>query len=177
MNISDIIKKYSMELYSLDRTNFVSQLHRIPEDIKLVSVTQELLDENRLYCAKNYNSWKHNLKKGAKGLFVVYDGRVIGHGWLKFEGSKDPFYRFGKNVAYISELNVNKDFRGRGIAPAMMSNFIINYSDSYDFYISVYTTNNSSRNALLKVGFTYIEFFEFIRALKITWNQHKITRR
>jgi len=169
-----LLKCYSMELYSLDRSNFVSQLHMIPDDIYLTSVTQGLLKENKSYCANHYHLWKRNIKKGAKGLFAVSDGKIVGHGWLKINGAKDSFYRFGKKIAYISEIYVDRDFRGRGIAPAMISHFILDYPKEYTLYISAYASNAASKNALLKVGFSYIRSLKFVRSCKITLNKHKI---
>lgn len=169
-----IVSIYNMELYSLNRNCFVSRLHTMPSNIKFVRITKEVLEANKSYYPKRYNLWKHNLKKGAEGLFAMCDNRIVGHGWLKKKGSKDPFYRIGDNVAYLSEFFVHPDFRGNGIYPAMLSHFISQHKDCYSFYISVYTHNVSSRKGLLKVGFQCVSYFKFIRTLKITLNKHRI---
>ena len=166
--------KYHMNLYNLTRENF--QLHKAPEDITFACVTKEILDANKASYPGKYNKWKHNLKKGAEGLFAICDNKVVGYGCLKTKGVKDTFYKIGKNAAYLSDFFVDEDFRGRGIYPAMLSHFVITHPECCEFFISAYTRNISSLNGLQKIGFQYIRSLVFVRTLKMTLNKYKITR-
>ena len=105
-----IIIKHDMELYSLDKEKFTSQLDKISEDIKLIDVTVDVLDKNKSYCASNYKLWKYNVKKGTKGVFAVCGDKIVGRGWVKVKGSKDPYYNMGKNAGYVSGLFRNLKF-------------------------------------------------------------------
>ena len=174
--IMKCIKVYNMELYSLNRDCFISQLHKLPQGIEFHRITESDLEANKSYCASHYKSWKYNLKKGAEGLFATYDNEIVAHGWLKKRSSKDPFYLMEKNVAYLSEFYVNANFRGRGIYPAMLSQFISNDQNFDSFFISIYQNNVASRNGLLKVGFKLSSCFRFVRAFKITLNKHRIRK-
>lgn len=169
-----VFAKYHMNLYNLTRENF--KPHKAPQDITFVRVTQEILDANKMLYPDKYNKWKYNLKKGADGVFAIHNNKVVGYGWLKVKGAKDPFYKFGENVAYLSEYFVNEDFRGKGIYPAMLSHFVITHPEYSEFFISPYTSNVSSTNGLRKVGFQLIRSFVFVRALKIMFNKYEITR-
>jgi len=168
------IKKYDMDFYSLSRDCFVSQLNKVSIDIDIDCINEENLEANKFFYPNRYKLWRGNLKKGAKGLFAIYGGRVVGYGWLKKKGSKDTFYRFGKDIAYLSEFYVEDSFRGKGIYPALLSQLILSSPEYHRYFISAYTSNVSSCKGLLKVGFERICSFTFIRAFKITFNKHKI---
>lgn len=165
-----------MNLYHLTGDYFVSQLHKAPKDIVFIRINQENLDTNKDLYADKYKKWKYNLKNGAEGLFAVCNDKVVGYGWLKTKGAKDTFYKFGENAAYLSEFFVDEDFRGRGIYPAMLSQFVITHPECCEFFISAYTSNISSLNGLQKIGFQYIRSLVFVRALKVTLNKFRITR-
>ena len=171
------VKKYDMELYCLQRDHLVSYLDKAPSNIELIDINDENLEANKSYYPSKYRSWKRSLKKGEKGVFAVCDGKAIGYGWLKKKGTKDPFYRFGKSVAYLAGFYVSSDFRGQNIYPALISQLILSSPEYDKFYISIYTSNVASRNGLLKVGFELIRSLTFIRirALKVTLNKYKIT--
>lgn len=169
------IKKFCMELYSLPGAKSTPKLHNIDANVKLIAVTKELFQANKADFASHYRVWSKNIKRGASGVFAVCNGKIIGYAWLRTKGCKDTFYRFDDKIGYVSEVFVDADFRGMGIAPAMMSYLICNHSECDTFYISIYTSNSASRNALLKVGFSYNRSLEFIRIFKITWNKYKIT--
>lgn len=169
--------KYCMNLYSLDKKDFVSWLPQLPDGIELVDATEKLFDENKAYCAKHYRRWKSNMKKGAKCVFAVHNNRIVGHGWLKTQGSNDTFYKFGRKVAYLSEFYVDGDFRGRGIYPVLQSYLIHENPEYQRFFSSAYPTNVSSLKGLKKVGFSKISTLTFYRAFKITWNKYALVEK
>lgn len=115
-------------------------------------------------------------KGAAEGLFAVCDNKIIGYGWLKTKNAKDPFYKFSKNTAYLSNFFVDEAYRGNGIYPAMLSQFITTHPAHREFFISAYTSNIPSLNGLQKIGFQYVRSLMFVRILKITLNKHKITQ-
>ena len=169
-----IVMKWHMDLYHLDRASFCSCLDKAPQNIKFVYITEANLESNKDYHSEKHNLWKRNLKKGSVGIFALCDGVVVGHGWLKKRGAVDSFYRVGKDVAYLSEFFVSSEFRGKSIYPALLSQLILAHPSYDEFYISAYKSNVASRNGLLKVGFKPIRDFCFVRALKITFNKHKL---
>lgn len=171
----NFIKKYQMELYSLERSNLVSWMDKIPKVFQFIDVTDAILRENKSFCAKHYKDWKRNLKKGAKGVFVLNDGEIVGYGWLKTNRANDPFYCFQKNTAYLSEFYVDPDFRGKRILAAMISFLVINNFEYQRFYVSAYSSNKSSINGLIKCGFSHLCTLTFLRVAKVTLNKHKLS--
>ena len=170
-----IIKKYTLQFYTFNKEDFESQLDKLSKDIKLIDVTLEVLEQNKTYCADNYKLWKHNVKKGTKGVFAVCGNKIVGYVWLKVKGAKDPYFRLGKNIGYLSGSFVDPTYRGKGIAPAMMSYLVLNNCDRYKICGAIYPTNNPSINSLLKLGgFSCVRNYEFVRALKMTWNKQKL---
>lgn len=166
-----LIKNYDMYLYKVDREQFVSHLHNLPDNITLVYADEEVL--TAVSGTKKY--WKCNLKKGSECIFALDGQKIVGHIWLKKKGARDIFYRFGKGVAYFSEAYVDDNYRGKGIFPAMISQIILSHPEYNEFYTSIYTHNVSSINGAKKIGFEIVKTLSFVRALKITLNKYRIS--
>ena len=171
-----LFAKYEMQLLQLNRAAFSSKINNLPNDIQLEMASDDnlhLIKENA-ESAHKYRSWQKYLKNGARGVFAIYGGTIIGYGWLKSKGIKDSFYVLGEEVAYLSEFFVAEAFRGRCIYPAMIS-WLVESSPQYnEFYISAYTSNNASLRGLAKVGFSLTKTLVFKRAFKMTFNKYKI---
>lgn len=174
--MSKLFMKYEMQLLHLNRAMFSSKIDSLPDDIQLVEANNDnlhLIKEDTKNAHK-HGIWQRYLKKGARGVFAVCGDTIIGYGWLKSKGIKDPFYVLGGEVAYLGEFFVVEEFRGRSIYPAMVS-WLIEMSEQYnDFYVSAYTSSHSSLRGLAKVGFGMIKTLVFKRAFKMTLNKYKI---
>lgn len=113
-------------------------------------------------------------RKRRKGRLCNLCEMIVGYGWLKSKGIKDPFYVLGKDVAYLSEFFAVEAFHGRNIYPAMISKPIESAVQNNGFFISAYTGNQSSLRGLTKVGFMPGKTLVFKRAFKMTLNKYKI---
>ena len=142
-------------------------------DVVFRKVCFENIEQMKCKFPNRYKEFCRNLTHG-EGVFLFCGEEIVGYGWLKKKRCKDPFYKIGENVAYLSSFFVEESWRGKGLYPAMIS-FLIENAPEYDrFYISAYSTNKSSIRGLLKVGFSLTETIVFSRFLKTTINKYKL---
>lgn len=176
-----IISGYKMELYALQRSSFTSYsgAECLPPDLKLTLLDDDLLDEAKAKWPNKYRQWRSALENSGKqggGVAIALVGsEMVAYGQLKTEKVNDTFYRVGKNTAYLSSFYTDPNYRGKSIYPAVISYLVEAYPEYNEFFISVYTTNHSSKNGLMKVGFVPIKTFKFIRVLKMTLNKKRIS--
>lgn len=73
--LKKLILNFDINLYYLKRYDFVSYLEKGLCNIEFVSITEELLNDNKNLFSKKYRLWKRNFKKGAVGLFALAGGK------------------------------------------------------------------------------------------------------
>ena len=109
------------------------------------------------------------------GVFVCVNGKPVGYGWLKEEGSKDAFFSF-ENCAYLCRFYVHPDYRGMNLYPMTIKYLVDSFKSKYSkFHIAIEHKNEASIKGAAKIGFKQIKDLTFVRILRCTFNKCKIT--
>lgn len=167
-----LFKCWKEKLFSVERHNIVPHKN---ESLTFVPITVEnsyLVKDLR---DKMYEGqFLYQLSCGDCGYYAYLNGKPVGYGWAKHEGSDDYFFRISRGVCYLCRFFVHESVRGRGIYPAIITALTEKEQDIQKFYIAVEEGNTSSENGLKKVGFEYVKTFGFIRGFKHTFNKKRL---
>ena len=165
---------YKLYLYEIDLSK-----ESLPDISSDMDYTFKRIDnDNYSLISTISDELESNVKKllsfNDYGIFICVDGKPIGYGWLKQEGSKDAFFAF-KNAAYLCRFFIHPDYRGKNLYPITIRYLISEFKDKYSkFHIAIEHKNIASIKGASKLRFKLVGNFSFIRILRCTLNKHKI---
>ena len=114
------------------------------------------------------------IKMGDVGLYATVLGKPVGYGWAKRCGSDDYFFKIGQGAGYYCRFFVHPDMRGKRIYPALLTELISRTPDVKRLYIARERGNEASERGLMKLGFSRVGEFGFVRGFKHTFNKKKL---
>ena len=105
-----LFKCWHERLFKIHRKNIIPHYK---QELEMVPVTEEnvfLVKELRgdIY----EEQFLYQLSMGDFGYYAYIDGKPVGYGWAKHEGSDDYFYKIGKNCIYLCRFFVHESARG-----------------------------------------------------------------
>lgn len=165
-----LFKRWPERLFRVRRENVVPQKAQIAFSLTVINEENaawvgELRDEAYV------NQFRAQLAMGDFGYYACVDGKPVGYGWVKHNGSDDYFFRIGDGCCYLCRFFVHESMRGQGIYPALITALIEKEAACQCFYIDVERGNEASERGLKKVGFEFVKEFGFIRGFKHTFNK------
>ena len=174
--ISRLFAVYNLFLYRVDvetvlNTNIISTEKNVTfqrignTNYKLVSnISGELV-----------GNVKKMLSYEDYGVFDCVNGKPVGYGWVKEQGSKDAFFIF-ENSAYLCRFFIHPDCRGMNLYPLTIKHLVDSFKSKYSkFHIAIERNNEASIKGAAKMGFKQIKELTFVRILRCTFNKCKIT--
>lgn len=170
-----LFKCWHERLFKLSRKDVIPctsdlQLSMLPIDEDNISWVKDLRGE--IY----EGQFRYQLGLGDFGYYAMADGRPVGYGWAKHEGSNDYFYNIGKDCIYLCRFFVHESMRGHNVYPAIITELINREKSCNTFYIGVERGNVSSERGLSKVGFKFIREYGFVRGFKHTFNKKTLSK-
>ena len=141
---------------------------RIAETLAPIGTTVTVSNLKRLI-SKN-----KNLCEGF--IFGEMGGYQIGTRWVMYKGADYPEYRIRDIDAYICDVFVNEQFRGRGYAGEMIRQLMeyLHEKGIDAAHLAVAKTNKSAIRAYEQTGFIPVSDKKFARILKINIPYHKL---
>lgn len=169
-----IFNIYRLNLYSL---NSCDELPELVSNVEY-SFMPITLDNYRLISTisdESTNNFKKMLSYNDFGLYIIIGGKPVGYGWVKQDGSKDPFYRFNMSC-YLCRFYIHPDYRGKNLYPITIKRLVEMFRSKYkNIYISVAPDNVPSIRGVNKLSFRKRGSFTFVRFLKVTFNKYTIS--
>ena len=164
-----LFKCWHERLFCVKRENTTLKTSDLP--LKMIPITEENLSLVKDLRGEQYaEQFRYQLSLGDFGYYAYYEGKPVGYGWAKHEGSDDFFFKISDGCVYLCRFFVHESMRGHGIYPTIISELIKKEHDTDTFYIAVERGNESSERGLKKVGFAFVREFGFIRGFKKTFN-------
>ncbi len=165
-----LFKRWKERLFSLNRTEVNFKTAKV--SIEMVPVTYESINlVKELRGPEFVEQFKYQLTLGDFGYYAYYNGKPVGYGWVKHQGSDDFFFEISDGCCYLCRFFVHESMRGLGIYPELISSLIEKEQDTLTFFIAVERGNIASENGLKKVGFKFVKEFGFIRGFRKTFNK------
>lgn len=161
-----LLKSRKINLYKLKRNNLLYV--KFKENISVNFINRcnakDILDYRD---EQVHDTFVKMLKENQLGLYVKYNGKVIGHAWCivnKDINIVNDLFLMSQKTAMLHFCNVKEVFRGKNIYPYMLCNLITCVKEKFDidnFYIWTEQDNLSSQKGLMKLGFKKKEQIEF----------------
>ena len=171
-----LFKCWRERLFCVNRENVV--LHKSKCEIEMIPITPDNIYLVRELRGSEFEKqFEYQLSLGDFGYYAYCNGKPVGYGWVKHEGSDDFFFKIGGDCVYLCRFFVHDSMRGQGIYPEIISELIKRENKINTFYIAVERGNDSSERGLKKVGFQFIKELGFIRGFKKTLNKKKLIGR
>lgn len=165
-----VFKIWHERLFTLERKNAIPVTSRAA--IEFLPITEENAAWVKELRGEEYvGQFLAQLRGGDFGYYAVLNGAPVGYGWAKHESADDFFFKVSKGTVYLCRFFVHEKARGQNIYPALISALIEKEKDTDRFYIAVERGNTSSERGLLKVGFTFLKEYGFVRILRKTLNK------
>lgn len=170
-NIFQVYKHHIMRL-DYQATDCDSEL--VLRKINLDCIGEELKPIGTTVTVSNLMRLVRTNSGRCEGFKLVNGEKPVGTIWVMYKGSDDLEYRIRNIEAYIFDVFVNDDYRGRGYAGEMIQKLMLYLHERgiNTAYLAVSTSNKSAIKAYIKTGFTTVRDTSFARILKINVPYH-----
>ena len=160
---------YRLNLYKLDSLNLLDI--DTPINYHFIKIDEYNYSQVSLISDELQSNFKKMLELNDYGVYICVDNHPVGYGWVKLDGSSDPFYQI-ERTCYLCRFFVHPNWRGNNLYPITIKHLVDKFKAQYDsMYISVAPDNVSSIRGVEKLQFRFVDSFTFIRLLRFTFNK------
>ena len=153
----------------------------LPDDVCFEPLAPASIEELRGMTTLRVDKLKAVMSKnqGLCEAFVLRErssGKPVGTVWVMYRGGNDVEYRIRNIDAYIFDVYVSKECRGRGYAGVMICGLAghLLAKGISAAHLAVSTANSSAIRAYEKIGFQKERDLSFFRILKVNLPYHKL---
>ena len=175
----NILQRYShhimkIEYSEIDQGNLNKAL--VLDKINMTHISDVIVSVGSTVTVTNLKSLVR--RNGIRCEVVVLrdSGLPIGIIWVMYRGANDLEYRIRNIDAYIFDVYIKEEYRGRGYAGEMIR-LLLEYLHKRGIetaYLAVSRTNNNAIRAYKKAGFSTVRDCMFIRFLRINIPYHAL---